>query len=183
MGFGPVRWDTALNTSHILCNKHELAGIRRRDNHELLHANGGIDGTELYFCGNRNGGLAAAYPCFHMQTEDTIGNFWVDMTRSLLYVLLPLSIILAILLVSQGVVQTSNPYVRAQTLKALNRLLPSDRRPLRSPSSSSVPTAAVFSTPIPPILSKTRHRSPIFGTPRYPSHTCGVAFYFRKNGQ
>ncbi len=36
----------------------------------------------------------------------TIGNFWVDMTRSVLYVLLPLSLILAVALVSQGVVQT-----------------------------------------------------------------------------
>ena len=35
-----------------------------------------------------------------------IGNFWVDLTRSVLYVLLPLSVVLALLLVSQGVVQT-----------------------------------------------------------------------------
>jgi potassium-transporting ATPase potassium-binding subunit len=36
----------------------------------------------------------------------TIGNFWVDLTRTTLYILLPLSLILAIVLVSQGVVQT-----------------------------------------------------------------------------
>jgi K+-transporting ATPase ATPase A chain len=36
----------------------------------------------------------------------TLGNFWVDMTRSILYILLPLSIILALILVSQGVVQS-----------------------------------------------------------------------------
>ena len=40
----------------------------------------------------------------------TIGNFWVDLTRSTLYILLPLSCILALLLVSQGVVQTLKPY-------------------------------------------------------------------------
>jgi potassium-transporting ATPase potassium-binding subunit len=40
----------------------------------------------------------------------TIGNFWVDMTKSTLYILLPLSIILAIVLVSQGVVQNFSPY-------------------------------------------------------------------------
>jgi potassium-transporting ATPase potassium-binding subunit len=38
--------------------------------------------------------------------EGTIGNFWVDLVRSLLYVLLPLSIVAALVLVSQGVVQT-----------------------------------------------------------------------------
>ncbi len=39
-----------------------------------------------------------------------IGNFWVDLTRSTLYILLPLSLVVALLLVSQGVVQTFSPY-------------------------------------------------------------------------
>jgi potassium-transporting ATPase potassium-binding subunit len=39
-----------------------------------------------------------------------IGNFWVDLTRSTLYILLPLSLLLALLLVSQGVVQTFSHY-------------------------------------------------------------------------
>ncbi|MCB0159263.1 MAG: potassium-transporting ATPase subunit KdpA, partial [Caldilineaceae bacterium] len=43
------------------------------------------------------------------QTTQTIGNFWVDLTRSTLYILLPLSLLLALALVSQGVVQTFAP--------------------------------------------------------------------------
>ena len=43
----------------------------------------------------------------------TIGNFWVDCTRSLLWILLPLCIILALALVSQGVVQNLHPYTQA----------------------------------------------------------------------
>jgi K+-transporting ATPase ATPase A chain len=39
----------------------------------------------------------------------TLGNFWVDLTRSTLYILLPLSIVLALIFVSQGVVQTFSP--------------------------------------------------------------------------
>jgi potassium-transporting ATPase potassium-binding subunit len=39
-------------------------------------------------------------------TSNTIGNFWVDLTRTVLYILLPLSFVMALLLVSQGVVQT-----------------------------------------------------------------------------
>jgi K+-transporting ATPase ATPase A chain len=39
-----------------------------------------------------------------------VGNFWVDLTRSTLYILLPLSIVVALALVSQGVVQTFSPY-------------------------------------------------------------------------
>ena len=41
---------------------------------------------------------------------DSVGNFWVDLTRSTLYILLPLSLILALTLVSQGVVQTFGQY-------------------------------------------------------------------------
>jgi K+-transporting ATPase ATPase A chain len=43
-------------------------------------------------------------------TTKGIGNFWVDITRSTLYILLPLSLVLALALVSQGVVQTLRPY-------------------------------------------------------------------------
>jgi K+-transporting ATPase ATPase A chain len=39
-----------------------------------------------------------------------VGNFWVDLTRTTLYILLPLALVLALVLVSQGVVQTFNPY-------------------------------------------------------------------------
>ena len=45
------------------------------------------------------------------KSTETIGNFWVDLTRSTLYILLPLSLVLAITLVSQGVVQTFSPAV------------------------------------------------------------------------
>ena len=47
-----------------------------------------------------------------------IGSFWVDLLRSTLYVLLPLSFVLAIVLVSQGVVQTFGPYATAHLLDA-----------------------------------------------------------------
>ena len=47
----------------------------------------------------------------------TIGNFWVDLTRSTLYILMPLSLVLAIVLVSQGVVQTFSPAVEVTLLE------------------------------------------------------------------
>jgi K+-transporting ATPase ATPase A chain len=47
----------------------------------------------------------------------TIGNFWVDMTRALLYVLLPASFIYALLLVGQGVPQNLKAYTQAHTLE------------------------------------------------------------------
>jgi len=53
-----------------------------------------------------------------------LGNFWVDVTRITLYVLLPLSLILAVLLVSQGVVQTLAPYVTATTVEGGHQVIP-----------------------------------------------------------
>jgi potassium-transporting ATPase potassium-binding subunit len=47
----------------------------------------------------------------------TLGNFWVDLTRSIVYVLLPLSVVGALVLASQGVVQNLNPYTAAHTLQ------------------------------------------------------------------
>jgi len=52
-----------------------------------------------------------------------LGNFWVDLTRSVLYVLLPLSIIAALLLVWQGVPQNLHSYVGATTLEGSDQLI------------------------------------------------------------
>jgi K+-transporting ATPase ATPase A chain len=49
---------------------------------------------------------------FARHTAETLGNFWVDLTRGTLYILLPLSLIAAIFLVSQGVIQNFSPYVK-----------------------------------------------------------------------
>jgi K+-transporting ATPase ATPase A chain len=54
--------------------------------------------------------LVALVRGFARQGAGTIGNFWVDLTRSTLYILLPLSLMLAVALVSQGVVQTFSAY-------------------------------------------------------------------------
>ncbi|MBI3374919.1 MAG: potassium-transporting ATPase subunit KdpA [Betaproteobacteria bacterium] len=64
--------------------------------------------------------LIALIRGFARRETATIGNFWVDLTRSTLYVLLPLSIVLAVALVSQGVVQTFGPYAKVQTLEAVD---------------------------------------------------------------
>jgi K+-transporting ATPase ATPase A chain len=49
-------------------------------------------------------------------TAESVGSFWVDLVRSTLYVLLPLSLVVAVVLVSQGVVQTFSPYASAHLL-------------------------------------------------------------------
>jgi K+-transporting ATPase ATPase A chain len=52
-----------------------------------------------------------------------IGNFWVDLVRGTLYVFLPLSLVLALLFVQQGVIQNVHPYVTATTLEGAKQVL------------------------------------------------------------
>jgi K+-transporting ATPase ATPase A chain len=56
---------------------------------------------------------------FARHSVKTIGNFWVDLTRSTLYVLLPLAVLVAVLLMSQGVVQNFDAYKDVTTIEAL----------------------------------------------------------------
>ncbi len=54
---------------------------------------------------------------FSRHSTNTLGNFWVDFTRSTLYVLLPISVVAALLFCSQGVIQNLNPYAKVATLE------------------------------------------------------------------
>ncbi|MCX5714506.1 MAG: potassium-transporting ATPase subunit KdpA, partial [Candidatus Omnitrophica bacterium] len=61
--------------------------------------------------------LVASIRGFIQKQAETIGNFWVDLTRSVLYILLPLALILSLILVSQGVVQTFKPSAKVALLE------------------------------------------------------------------
>ena len=57
------------------------------------------------------------------RSASTIGNFWVDLTSSVLWILLPLSLIGALVLVSQGVIQNLGPYLTAHTLEGAGQTI------------------------------------------------------------
>ncbi|HET8576514.1 MAG TPA: potassium-transporting ATPase subunit KdpA [Methylomirabilota bacterium] len=61
--------------------------------------------------------LAAFVRGFARRSAETIGNFWVDLTRTTLYILLPLSFVFALILASQGVVQTFGPYAKVTVVQ------------------------------------------------------------------
>src|ERR1700721_2380539 len=66
--------------------------------------------------------------------KETIGNFWVDMTRSTLWVLLPACIVYALLLVSQGVVQNFKPYDTAKLIEPQQvQKMGTDNKPVVGP--------------------------------------------------
>ena len=60
---------------------------------------------------------------FARQSIKTIGNFWVDLTRATLYILLPISIVAALVLCSQGVIQNLHPYTVATTLEGAKQTI------------------------------------------------------------
>ena len=95
-----------LQHRHQLRDQHQLAVLRRRDDDEPPDADAGAHGAELRVRGDGHGGARGPGPRPHRRTASTLGNVWVDLTRGMLYVLLPLAVVLALLLVSQGVVQT-----------------------------------------------------------------------------
>ncbi len=71
-------------------------------------------------------GLAVALALirgFARQHAGAIGNFWVDLTRAILYVLLPISLIAAIFFCSQGVIQNFRPYTVATTLEGATQTI------------------------------------------------------------
>ena len=85
--------------------------------------------------------LVAVIRGFVRRQASEIGNFWVDLTRSTLYILLPLSLVLAIILMSQGVVQTFAPYRTASLVEQGARATdqPTRHRADDSPGAGSKP--------------------------------------------
>ena len=76
--------------------------------------------------------LAALIRGFARRSAGTVGNFWVDLYRSLVYILLPLAAVLTILLVSQGVVQTFHGAATATTLEGAQQQI------ARGPAASQI---------------------------------------------
>jgi potassium-transporting ATPase potassium-binding subunit len=68
--------------------------------------------------------LVAVGRALKRHTTKTIGNFWVDLTRALLYIVIPLSAVFAIPLVWQGVPQTWKPYPDAKLLESYTTQVP-----------------------------------------------------------
>ncbi len=97
---------------------------------------------------------------FARHTVKTIGNFWVDITRSTLYVLVPLSAVLALALVSQGVIQNFDGYKDATTVEKLTYQNPktdADGNPVKDAAGNAVTETATTQTqtlPMGPIASQ-----------------------------
>ncbi|MGO8856634.1 MAG: potassium-transporting ATPase subunit KdpA [Steroidobacteraceae bacterium] len=97
---------------------------------------------------------------FARHTVKTIGNFWVDVTRATLYVLLPISVVLALVLVSQGVIQNFNGYKDATTVEKITYQNPKTDaagNPIKDAAGNAVTETATTQTqtlPMGPVASQ-----------------------------
>ena len=106
-GLGPVEPGSAFNTAVSFTTNTNWQAYARRGDDELPHPDGRArrctTSSRPRPASPWRSRSSAASP--RAAASGTIGNFWVDLTRSTLYVLLPLSFVLALVLVSQGVSQ------------------------------------------------------------------------------
>lgn len=123
-GMPGVRWDTALNTAISFVTNTNWQSYAGETTMSYLTQMMGLAVQNFVSAAVGLATILVLIRGFMRKNTENLGNFWVDMTRSVLYVLLPLSVILALLLVSQGVVQTLDPYATAQTLGGANQTIP-----------------------------------------------------------
>ena len=76
--------------------------------------------------------LAAVVRGFSHRSSKSLGNFWRDLYRGLVYILLPLAVVLAVVLISQGVVQTFDGHATATTLQGAQQTI------ARGPAASQI---------------------------------------------
>ncbi len=121
--FGSVRWDTALNTAISFVTNTNWQAYSGEQAMSYFTQMVGLTVQNFLSAAV---GLAAAIAFirgFTRKTVSTIGNFWVDLTRSIIYVLLPLAIVWALVLTSQGVVQTLSASINAHTLEGEQQVI------------------------------------------------------------
>lgn len=122
-GFSGVSWDSALNTAISFVTNTNWQGYAGETTMSYLTQMTGLAVQNFLSAAIGIAALLVLIRGFTRKNTDKIGNFWVDITRASLYVLLPIAVILAILLASQGVVQTFSPYVTAHTLEGVNQTI------------------------------------------------------------
>ena len=117
-------WDLALNTAVSFVTNTNWQAYSGESTLSYFSQMAGL-GVQNFLSAAT--GIAVAFAlirAFARPATATLGNAWVDLTRITLYVLLPLSLLMALFLVSQGVLQNLAPYQHVATLEGGAQLLP-----------------------------------------------------------
>ena len=115
--FPGVRWDLALNTAVSFVTNTDWQNYGGESTMTYLTQMAGLTVQNFLSAATAMAALIALIRGLVRRQANSVGNFWVDLTRSVLWILLPLAIVLALVFASQGVIQTLHPYTTAQTLE------------------------------------------------------------------
>jgi K+-transporting ATPase ATPase A chain len=122
--FSNVSWHSAFNTSISFMTNTNWQGYAGETTLSYFVQMMGLTVQNFVSAATGIAVLLALIRGISRKTTDKLGNFWTDLTRSTLYVLLPLSMLLAIVLVGQGVVQNFKTYETVQTVQGAQQVIP-----------------------------------------------------------
>ena len=120
---GAVRWDTALNTAVSFVTNTNWQSYSGEKTMSYLTQMLGLTVQNFLSAATGIAVVVSLIRGFVRKTTASIGNFWVDLIRCVVYVLLPLSLICSLLLVSQGVVQTLNGSITVRSLEGATQVI------------------------------------------------------------
>jgi K+-transporting ATPase ATPase A chain len=116
-GFGAVSPDSSWNTAVSFASNTNWQGYGGETTMSYLTQMLGLTVQNFVSAATGMAVLVALIRGLVRHTSKMLGNFWVDLTRTTIYVLVPLSVVLALLLTSQGVVQTFSAYKTVSPLQ------------------------------------------------------------------
>ena len=119
----PVAPDLAFNTSVSFVTNTNWQSYARETTMSYLTQMAGLTMHNFVSAATGIALAIALIRGFARRSAQTIGNFWVDMTRTVLYVLLPISIVVGLFFVWQGMPQNLNAYVEVTTLEGGKQLI------------------------------------------------------------
>lgn len=122
-GFGAMRWDLALNTAVSFVTNTNWQAYSGESTMSYFTQMAGMTVHNFVSSATGIAVVVALIRGFTRRQAKSIGNFWVDLTRATLKILLPLAIVGALLLVSQGVIQNLSPYLTVHTVQGANQTL------------------------------------------------------------
>ncbi|HVX04735.1 MAG TPA: potassium-transporting ATPase subunit KdpA [Rhodanobacteraceae bacterium] len=116
--FGAVSPDSAMNTAISFATNTNWQGYAGESTMSYLTDMLALTVQNFLSAATGIAVLVAVVRGFARHSARSLGNFWVDLTRATLYVLLPLSLVISLLLVSQGVIQNLKPYADVPVVQA-----------------------------------------------------------------
>ena len=122
-GFGPLSPDLAFNTAVSFTTNTNWQAYGGETTMSYLSQMAGLTVQNFVSAGVGMAVCAAIIRGFLAREQKALGNFWVDLTRSVLHVLLPLSVVLALFLVWQGVPQNLAASVTATTVEGAQQTI------------------------------------------------------------